>query len=265
MWVTPALARTWLDLNEENRKLRDNHAAAFARDMASGNWHEEVIAGVHFVDDTGKLGDGQHRLHAIEQSGEPQWMLVRSVPAEAIVNAVDRGARRNVVDALHFAGFSTTPVRAALARKIIQMDAGFAPGGAGRLKPTDAEIKAVLIGPNAELVNHAADVAMQIRKADALKARPGNVAIAYYQAAKIDKDAAREFFETQLLKSEGLVFESPANALRRRLQNAVGKKMNDTEQYNYIVHAWNHYRRGTLLSRLQSPDSWGPTGYATPI
>lgn len=265
MWVTPDLATVWLDLNENNRNMRENHAQGFARDMQNANWHEDIVAGIHFVDDTGKLGDGQHRLRAIEISGEPQWMLVKNVPAKAIIVAVDRGARRSVTDALHFAGLTASPVQAALARKIIQMKAGFAPGGAGRLKPTDAEIRDVLIGPEAEIVTRAADLAMRIRKADKLKARPGNVAIAYYQAAKVDPNCAEEFFETQILKSEGLIYKSPANALARRLQNSAHKKMTDVEQYNLIIHAWNHYRNGNMLDRLLAPDNWGPNGYALPI
>jgi hypothetical protein len=278
VWVTPEIAGVWLDLNENNRNLRENHAASFARDMAGGKWREEVISGIHFVDETGKLGDGQHRLRAVEMAPTVElgagkantfdggiWFYVAKVPTVAITDAIDRGARRSVVDALHFAGLTANPVQASLARKIIQMEAGFAPGGAGRLKPTDAEIRGVLTGSHAALVAKAATVAMQIRKADKLKARPGNVAIAYYLAAQATPEGAEEFFESQILRSEGLVFESPANALTRRLQNASNKRMTDVEQYNYIVHAWNHYRKGTMLKRLQEPDSWGPNGYAVPM
>ena len=277
VWVTPEIAGLWLDLNENNRNLREPHAASFARDMARGKWNEAVISGIHFIDETGKLGDGQHRLRAVEMAptldlGADEnlfdggvWFYVQQVPSTAIAEAIDKGARRSLVDGLHFNGITANPVQASLARKICQVRAGFAPGGGGRYKPSDREVQEVITGEDRELVSKSASVAMQIRKADKLKARPGNVAVAYFFAAQVDPRCAEEFFETQILKSEGLIYESPANALQRRMHNAVNRRMTDVEQYNYIVHAWNHYRRGTMLNRLQAPDSWGPNGFAQPI
>lgn len=266
IWVTPEVAGLWLDLNEKNRNLREAHAASFARDMSSGRWDEKVVSGVHFVDETGLLGDGQHRLRAVEISGEPQWFYVQKVSADAIAEAVDRGARRSVMDSLHFAGLTTNPVTATLARKIIQLRSGFAPGNGGRLKPSDAEIRDVLTGADSELIARSSSVAMTIRRNDALKARPGVVAVAYFQAAQIDQEKADEFFVDQIAHSTGLSYESPANALKRRLQNAAGsRRMSDVEQYNYVVYAWNHFRKGNSVKRIQEPDSWGPNGYAVPI
>lgn len=264
IWVTPELATEWLNLNPNNRKFRPTHAETFARDMEAGEWHEEIIAGIHFVNEDGMLGDGQHRLRAIELSGMPQWCLVQNVPRKAIAVAVDRGARRSATDNLHFEGVTASPVQAALARKIIQMDNGFAPGGAGRLKPSDREIQAKLTGPDADLIAEAANVALAIRKADKLKVRASNLAMAYYVTAKVDAGCAREFFITNILKSEGMTYESPANALIRRMQNARNTKMTEVEQFNYVIHAWNHYRNGNVILKLQAPASWGPNGYAVP-
>jgi hypothetical protein len=265
IWVTPRLATEWLNLNPNNRKLRPTHAETFQRDMEAGEWHEEIIAGIHFVTEDGLLGDGQHRLRAIELSGLPQWCLVQNVPRSAIAAAVDRGARRSATDALHFHGVTASPVQAAVARKILQMEAGFAPGGAGRFKPSDREIQAKLTGPDADLISEASNVALAIRKGDKLKVRASNLAMAYYVCAKVDPACAKEFYITQILKSEGMTYESPANALVRRMQNAKNQKMTEVEQYNYVIHAWNHYRNGNILVKLQAPTSWGPNGYAVPV
>lgn len=265
IWVTPALATEWLNLNPNNRRLRPTHAESFQRDMEAGEWHEGIIAGIHFVTEDGLLGDGQHRLRAIELSGQAQWCLVQNVPRAAIAAAVDRGARRNAADSLHFHGVTASPVQAAVARKILQVEAGFAPGGGGRFKPSDREIQSKLTGPDADLISEAANVALGIRKADKLKVRASNLAMAYYSAAKVDPACAREFFITQILKGEGMVYESPANALIRRMQNAKNQKMTEVDQYNYVIHAWNHYRQGNQIVKLQAPASWGENGYAVPM
>lgn len=263
VWVTSEVAREWLDLNTNNRKLREPRAAAFARDMAAGDWDERVVSGIHFVTEDGLLGDGQHRLRAVELSDEPQWFFVQRVPRQAIVHAIDRNVRRGLLDGAHFAGISLNAVQAAVARKLLQLHAGYAPGGGGNYRPTDAEILEVVTGREGALITEADRVASLVRRERGLNARASVIGIAYVQAAKIDAAAAQEFFVQQLTHSTGMTRTSPANALRRRFRNA--EKMSDTEQYNYIIHAWNHYREGNSLERLIAPKSWGPNGYAIAV
>jgi hypothetical protein len=273
VWVTPKVATEWLELNLNNRKLRESRAEGFARDMLNGVWDESVVNGIHFVTEDGLLGDGQHRLRAVELAGASSdaftglWFFVQRIPRTAVAKAVDRGSKRTVTDSLHFEGLATNAVQAAIARKVLMLRAGFPPGGGGHYRPTDAEIHDLLTGPNGELVNEADRVSSLIRREGRLAARASVIGIAYYQAALINREKAQEFFVRQLAHSEGLVKESPANALRRRLGNASTAKatMNDTEQYNYIVYAWNHYREGNHLERLSAPRSWGPNGYAVAV
>lgn len=263
IWVTPELATEWLDLNKNNRSLREPRAQAFARDMASGDWDERVVSGIHFVTEDGLLGDGQHRLRAVELSGQAQWFYVQHVPRKAIVSAVDRGVRRGLLDSAHFAGISANAVQLAITRKLLQLNAGFAPGAGGAYRPTDSEILEMLDGPEGQLIREAERVASLIRRENGLVARASVIGLAYIQAAKIDSRGAQEFFVTQLAHSEGLIKQSPANALRRRLKAA--EKMTDSDQYNYVVYAWNHFREGNNLERLVAPKSWGVNGYVIAI
>lgn len=265
VWVTPEVATDWLNLNKNNRKLRETRAAGFARDMVNGDWDEAVVNGIHFVSEDGLLGDGQHRLRAVEISGLPHWFFVQRVARKAISKAVDRGSKRNVTDGLHFEGITANAVQAAIARKMLILDAGYAPGAGGTYRPTDAEIHDVFVGPDGDLVAEAEKVSSLIRREKGLSARASVIGIAFVSAARVDRAAAQEFFVKQLAHSEGLIKESPANVLRRRMKNAERDLMSDTEQFNYIIHAWNHYREGNIIERLQAPRSWGPNGYAVAI
>lgn len=266
VWVTPELATEWLNLNTQNRSLREARAAAFARDMENGDWDERVVAGLHFVTENGLLGDGQHRLRAVEISGLPQWFYVQEVNARAVASAVDRNVKRGALDSAHFAGIKgANPVQLAIARKLLQIRAGFAPGSGGTYRPTDAEILDVLTGPDGDLVREADRVASLVRREGDVNARASVIGLAFIQASKIDTRGAHEFFVTHLAHGEGLIRQSPASALRRRLKSAPKGSMTDTLQFNYIVHAWNHYREGNILERLVAPQSWGPNGYAIAI
>ena len=72
--ITPEQASEWLEQNTHNRKLRTHQVAAMVRDIQAGNWKWNGDS-IKFAKD-GTLLDGQHRLHAIVESGQPIEMLV---------------------------------------------------------------------------------------------------------------------------------------------------------------------------------------------
>ncbi|HET9868713.1 MAG TPA: hypothetical protein VFQ06_15550 [Nitrospira sp.] len=264
--VTPALAVKWLDANTENRKLREARAEAFSRDMLSGEWDPEVGDPVHFNEANGVLGNGQHRLRAVELSQTAQWFYVFYVNSRTLTK-IDRGTKRSFVDNAVFAGKIVSPLQAGIARRLITTEAGYSPVATGRYTPSDGEMAAI-IETNGEEIVRAAKVALAIRQSN-VQVRAGVTGIAYLLCARIDSDFADHFFMTQLADKTGLEYSDPANALMRRLANyktTVGGKMPDPELWNYIILAWNHARGGRKIDRLIAPrNEWGPNGYAVPI
>ena len=65
--VTPQVAQELLKTQIKNRPLNHFTVKKYANDMANGNWQQcgDTIC----VDKNGCLTDGQHRLHAIIESG----------------------------------------------------------------------------------------------------------------------------------------------------------------------------------------------------
>lgn len=113
-FVTPAIAKKWMEQNTGNRRLRETTVEQYARDMLAGNWESEPVP-VCF-DETGKLGNGQHRLSAIIKSGKAQKMLVaRHVPRRAIA-MMDRGLGRTLNDVSKFVGANFDSRQASIAR-----------------------------------------------------------------------------------------------------------------------------------------------------
>ena len=86
------LARTYLEENDLNRGMRDRVVNAYARDMERNEW---LVTGetIKFAK-TGILLDGQHRLAAIRDSGQPQRMLVVRGLEPATRSVIDTGAPR---------------------------------------------------------------------------------------------------------------------------------------------------------------------------
>lgn len=99
--ITPEKAARFLEKQYKGqRKLNPGTVAQYARDMASGNWNQDIIDPLMLSAD-GELMNAQHRLSAIIQSGVPIAMYIqRNVPIEAF-EYVDNGKSRTVTDFLN--------------------------------------------------------------------------------------------------------------------------------------------------------------------
>lgn len=95
-FVTPALAREYLDHNFDNRNLRPLVVARYAHDLSRDQFAITHHAIAFNAD--GILEDGQHRLHAIVKANVGMWLLVvRNLPP-GTQEFMDRGARRKASD-----------------------------------------------------------------------------------------------------------------------------------------------------------------------
>lgn len=115
-YITPELAKKYLDTMGANRALKMNRVKTLANDMKRGAW-ENNGASIVF-NRSGRLVDGQHRLNAIIQAGTPQELVVvRDVTDD--VTVFDFGAKRSVPDILRAGGMSAelaNPTNVAIAK-----------------------------------------------------------------------------------------------------------------------------------------------------
>lgn len=117
--VTPEMARQWLDESEGTRQrgVRKNRVAKLVHAIQSGQWrvtHQGIA-----IDVDGVVIDGQHRLHAIAQAGEPVEVLVWRDVDPHTFEVIDTGASRTPSDSLKIAGFTDTNVLAAVVRTML--------------------------------------------------------------------------------------------------------------------------------------------------
>lgn len=98
MMITPTIAAELLSKNVNNRPIRKAIVNSYAKQMSQGRW-KMTHQGIAF-DDNGNLLDGQHRLHAIIQSGVSVLMTVASGVDPSSRIAMDDHARRTLSDSL---------------------------------------------------------------------------------------------------------------------------------------------------------------------
>lgn len=100
--ITPDEALAMLERNSNNRTLRWGYVETLARDMKSGKWafNGDAIR----LNGTGRILDGQHRLHACVRSGRPFQTVVISGLTDSVHSTIDTGAKRTLADELKWMG-----------------------------------------------------------------------------------------------------------------------------------------------------------------
>jgi hypothetical protein len=208
-----------------------------------------------------RLLDGQNRLHAVLQAGQPiqSWVMWGVSPTAQDV--MDSGAARTAADALAMAGLKNATTIVAAARIAMAIESGRNPSFYKKLF-SNGEVQ--------EWVLDHLDMsdAISVLGRDA-KLIPLPSAVRLYCAwrlMQLDRDTAVDFFE-QLGSGIGLTVGSPILALRRRLSGegyGAMRRITAVEQITAVFRAWNAFREGRSLARVLGNDKFGK-GIPTPV
>lgn len=249
--VTPAMARAWLGLNENNRPIRTSHTEALTRNMLDGAFLQTGES-IKF-DWNGILFDGQHRLTSIVVSDKPaELLIVRNLPPAA-KDVVDSGVKRTAGDALAMRGTKNHHAVAAGATLALKYpEVGFV--DVGLASPTHPEIiKFVDDHPE---IHRAAEVALSYYPQ--FDCKPSVQIVAWMRCAPIDTFAAGEFWSS-IANQQTSGSGDPRLTLSRRLANArrSQEKLNQVQELSLLLRAWNAWRRGKKLNNLAISSSHG--------
>lgn len=241
--VTPTTAEEWLGKNQSNRPVRERVVAAYARDMAAGRWRLSG-EGVKFAA-SGRLLDGQHRLHAVVRAEVPVSMLVVRGLAEDTQLVMDSGAGRTASDALRLRGETAYSNLAAAARLAIQYEAGRLTGNGDKVTHTEI---IDFIEANQDLRysvelagswRHGIDVPMSV------------LSIAVWQLYRISAEDCLSFF-SQLANKTNLRSGDPILALLNRLTEVRrnSRRLDRADFLSLIFRAWNYWRTRKAVQTL---------------
>lgn len=247
--ITPEVAQRWLELNTHNRNVRPSVVAQYARDMAAGKWQFTGEA-IKFAPD-GTILDGQHRLLASVKSGATFTSLIVNGLDSATQDVMDSGAKRQAADAFRLAGVKNPTIVAATARLAMNIEAGRLSKsrfGSVTSSYSNAEIFE-FVQQSPGLVD-AAVAAAHYR--DLIDAHTSVMAYVWWRCGNVSAKATGEFFETVANSQTGGKGDARA-ALLRRLQTARrnNERLSQHAQVSLFMRAWNAWRRGQEVHRLQ--------------
>ena len=258
--VTPQMARNWLDDKLSNRLLSERHVAAWSRDIAAGNVHQNH-QGLAFAwhDGRWRLSDGQHRCAAVCRTGTAVRFLCTF---GADPGGVDRVRVRTFADQLKIEGAAQHMQLSAIARLVFSWIAvGEPPTRAAKLTPTDDEMREVLA--EHPCIAETLQLADRVRRGCGLR---GSVAgwLRFATAHTADRECKSpddDWFVGKLIAGDGLTSGHPALTLRNRI---IADKEFRRDQFRLAagcVYAWNAYRDGRDLAIIKTPATLTPATF----
>lgn len=252
--VTPDIAFRWLtEHNTWNRDISQIRVDGYVREMTEGRWRFNG-EGIQF-DWNGVLLNGQHRLSAIVESETTQtFLIVRGLDPQTQIT-MDQGTRRAPDDQLKIAHIDANKTVAAAIRLYLQWTRGRFFGDQVRLKISTGEV-VEWAQANPAAVEFLRGLSPN-RLAGA-RVVPSITAAVWYRLSEIDAEDAGEFIGA-VCSGVGEV-TSPTHVLREKFtrNKESGIRMSPRDVVGFYVQAWNAFRAGRSITKLQRPKggSW---------
>lgn len=267
--MTPADARRLLETQVRNRSVSRNTVIKYQTDMREGLW---VFNGepIRF-DENGRLLDGQHRLHAV--AGMPEefsvdFLIIEGLPSSSQLS-MDQGRKRTAGDQLGLQGVRNGRHVASAVKTIIMYERNaFFDVNTGMRKHSDQVTNATIerwVGENPDETEVISDGISQMRTIDAPASLSGAIHVIL---RRIEVDQAEDFFR-RLSTGADLHLNHPILTLRNRFALIRRDRIRSTDR-DYIgmyFTAWNAFRKGRDISRIQRPtgDGWDRSNFPRPI
>ena len=261
--ITPDDARELLKNNaDNNRSIIPALRKKFAADMTVGRW--TYTGDTIRISRTGRLLDGQHRLWAVIDTGIPLHTIVVRGLDDTSISRMDIGGRRSAADQLTVQATERVPsakMVAAIGRRVLLWDGYGIRRGRGSQDLSVSEVSDYCAQPEvlAKLIR-----AMEIVRPAKYQAM---VSAMHVILSDIDVYATAVFFHGLVTGAE-LGEGSPILALRNRLLSArttarrdareTRSRMSDDILAELVCRAWDHYRAGRSVGRIQLGDPGAP-------
>jgi len=246
--VTPTLAKAWLERNKRNRTVNQRRVLFYLDQMQKDQW--QFSGDTIRFDWNDDLLDGQHRLLALIQYGEPiEFIIVEGLDPETVV-VIDTGKTRSAGDAVSMLGVSYAATMAATVKTIIMFRNG-------RYSDKEAAIKGV---SNTEIVGFIKKhqgledmIAHVIGLQHQFRFVAGSTLCALYFILESKHAATTEKFFQKFATGIDLSEKSPIRALRDKLMRDPKNQSNLTprDKMALFIHAWNAHRRGRELENVR--------------
>ncbi len=246
--IDAALAQALLELNTENRKVRERNVARYAGALRDGDWVYNGDAIRFSVE--GTLLDGQHRLLAVVRTGRPITALVVMGLDRSAQDTMDDGGARTLGDMFGIAGKARANALATVVARAAEYERGVY-----RVSGTLPKQRAIRFAEAHPGVADATAAAQKVgRKDDSVRPLRGVVGTWYLYVTEGGRYLQeRDEFLDALSNGFGLHAAHPVYKLRQRWAKGATTPVRggDEEALALIFKAWNAYVEGRPVKTLR--------------
>jgi len=262
MTITPEVAQIILNRRAPNRSITPDHVNAFASAIREGDFSQFQM--IKFNPE-GHMTDGQHRMTAVVQTGQPQQFTIIRTDDPNDQAATDAGRSRSAGDVLAINGYSSAKWLAVCTKVIVQMrDAGSFGGWYNAARKSALNSTLLREVQSNESIIDIANFARTCYTGATENFVPPRLVFAFVYWL-VDHGTARaaitQFFD-EIRSGVGLQPGSPTLVFRntrddmRRLSKAMRVQRDDVATV-YLIRAWNAWIGGRSISKLQAPRTEG--------
>jgi hypothetical protein len=242
--IGPALGELLLELNDNNRDVRDDQVHIYARQMKEGRWRltNEGIG----ISKARRLLDGQHRLHGGQQAAVTFPAIIHFGLDDDVQPVIGTGLKRTAGDTFTTKGVHGNSVTLAAATSWVMQITKGAQLRAGGVRRSNEEIYE-------EYLRHPdLHKSLGVAGKKKLGVSPALMTALHYLCAKKDQGLADEFF-LRALTGVGLEDTDPAYVLRQRFEANLASKAKLPQWHlaALTIKAWNKARNDEPMKSLR--------------
>lgn len=247
--ITPDLARTYLAANNPKNELRlqPSHVRLLGADMLAGRWRVNNDA---ICFSNGQLENGQHRLHAVLETGVPiRALVLRGLPTNSFEMIDTDQLGRSAYQMLKMEGTQYANQLAAAARLVQALESGdISPGKTAHRRGSKLGTKGVLqvIRDRPRLI----DAVQFMCSVKSAACSPSIRSALYYLFEQIDPDLAIKFADVFDLEKTNLPVAFTKLRVKLHRQQSLPLKRRGPYNVAICIKAWNFARQHVPVSRL---------------
>jgi hypothetical protein len=233
--------------NGRNRSLTAKTTGKYVRAIEANEW--PFLGDPIRFDSKGDLLDGQHRLAAVVETGIViEFVVIHGIDTDT-QKYMDGGRVRTAVDQLKIEGMGNAPSAAAIASCAMRWDLGDVL--AQNIKFSTFEI-VDWVEEHLDQVEVAVQSANRVRQA--VGSTISIIGAAHIMATRIVTGSVIDEFFNGLITGASLDVGSPILTLRETVQrNKREGTLSRSNELWYTTHAWNCWRLGKSIHKLQLP------------
>jgi len=249
--LTPALAEYLLSKVGMNRKIRRWHLYSLERKIRNG----EFVHSPHgiVIDINGKLCDGQHRCHAVKNTGISIPVVISYGWDPEVLFIIDRNASRSHNDIFRIKGEEQCTSKTALIKLIWNYARKPQGGWVSALTPTDGELEEIL-HEFRPFIEKSINLKERCSKNGGALGVNREGALCFFLFCLADQNMAEAFVD-KLITGANLAQDNPILALRTYLLRNPGSRSIDGIRRIYaLIKTWNCLCTGGSMKLLRFPN-----------